>query len=42
MATYLLRNVDDTLWRQAKVKAAREGVSLRTLILELLRAWLAA
>lgn len=38
--TYLLRGIDPELWRRVKSKAAREGVSLRDLILRLLRSYL--
>ena len=40
MATYLLRGIDDDLWRRVKSKAALEGISIRALLEELLRAWL--
>jgi hypothetical protein len=40
MGTYLLRDIDPDLWRRVKSKAALEGVSLKTLIERLLRAWL--
>lgn len=36
MAVYILRNIDDQLWRKVKVKAASEGKPLRAVILELL------
>lgn len=38
--TYLLRDVDPDLWKRVKSKAAREGISLRDLILRLLRSYL--
>lgn len=37
---YLLDYIPAALWRSAKAKAKREGVSMRTLILSLLRDWL--
>jgi len=40
MATYLLRGIDDDLWRRVKSKAALEGISIKALLEELLRAWL--
>jgi plasmid stability protein len=36
MADYPLRDVPDALWKQVKVKAAQDGKSIRTVILELL------
>ncbi len=32
MPSYLLRDIDEALWKRLKVKAAREGVSLRALL----------
>jgi plasmid stability protein len=40
MATINLRNVPDDLHRQAKARAAMEGVSLKQLILRLLAEYL--
>ncbi len=37
---YLLDKIPATLWRDVKAKAKREGVSVRALILGLLRGWL--
>lgn len=37
--TYLLRDIDDALWRRVKVKAAQEGIPIRDVILRLLKAW---
>jgi hypothetical protein len=37
---YLLDHIPPQLWRQVKQKAKREGVSVRTLILRLLKSWL--
>lgn len=31
MASYILRKLDEALWRQVKSKAAAEGVTLRAL-----------
>jgi hypothetical protein len=39
---YLLDDIPAGLWTDVKAKAKREGVSLRALILSLLRDWLAA
>ena len=36
MSTYLLRDIDPTLWQRVKVRAVTEGRSLRGLILWLL------
>ena len=37
---YLLDKIPATLWREAKAKAKREGVSMRALLLGFLRDWL--
>jgi predicted HicB family RNase H-like nuclease len=37
--SYLLRNIDQDLWRRVKSKAALEGVSVNALILRLLTEW---
>lgn len=34
--TYLLRDIPDTLWIRVKQRAARDGYTLRVLILKLL------
>ena len=34
---YLLRNVEDGLWRQVKARAALEGKDMREVIIEALR-----
>lgn len=39
MTAYLLRDIEPDLWRQVKAKAALEGITIRALIEELLRAW---
>lgn len=36
MATYILRKINDELWRKVKVKAASEGKPIRTVLLEFL------
>lgn len=36
---YLLDQIPAGLWTEVKLKAAREGISLRALILELLTEW---
>jgi hypothetical protein len=37
---YLLDKIPATLWRDVRAKAAREGVSIRALLLGMLREWL--
>jgi hypothetical protein len=37
---YLLDKIPAEMWRRARQKAKREGVSMRALILGLLRQWL--
>ena len=37
--TYLLRDIDDDLWARVKTRAARERISVRDVILRLLKAW---
>jgi plasmid stability protein len=39
--TYLLRDIDPELWTRVKVRAAREGVSMRAVLIRLLRAYVA-
>ncbi len=41
MASYILRHIDPELWKRVKSKAALEGISVKTLIERLLRAWVA-
>lgn len=36
MASFILRKVDDTLWKQFRERAQREGHTLRWIILELI------
>ncbi len=40
MGSYILRQIDEQLWRRVKSKAALEGVTLKALIERLLRDWL--
>jgi len=37
VVTYLLRNIPLDLWRKVKAKAALDGISVRDLILGMLR-----
>jgi len=39
-ARYLLDKIPPTFWSDVRAKAKREGVSLRALILGLLKGWL--
>ena len=39
---YLLDKIPATLWRVARAKAKREGVSMRALLLRLLQQWAAS
>lgn len=39
MPSFILRDIDPELWKKAKAKAALEGLSLKTVILELVAAW---
>ena len=36
---YLLDKIPATLWREAKAKSKRDGVSIRAVLLEALKAW---
>jgi predicted HicB family RNase H-like nuclease len=36
MADYILRGIDDKLWREVKAVAALQGVSIKDLIIKLL------
>lgn len=38
--SYLLRRIPSDLWLSARVKSTRKGVSMRLVILKLLRYWL--
>lgn len=37
--TYLLRDIDEAVWARAKARAQRDGLSLRMLLLLLIRAY---
>lgn len=39
MAAYIIRGIDDDLWKRVKSKAAAEGVSAKDVILHLLADW---
>jgi len=39
---YLLRNVEDSLWRQVKARAALEGKDMREVIIEALKNYVTA
>lgn len=41
MATYLLRNVPDALWERVKARAEADGFDARTVILMLLKHYVA-
>lgn len=41
MGSYILRKIDEDLWRRVKSKAALEGTTLKALIERLLAGWLA-
>lgn len=41
MASYILRGIDAELWRQVKSKAALTGLSVKAVIEQLLRGWIA-
>ena len=36
MSSYILRNIDPSLWARVKARSAAEGVPLRAIILKLL------
>ena len=36
---YLLRDIDPELWRQVKAKAALDGITVKALLLSLLKGW---
>jgi hypothetical protein len=42
MPSFILRNLDPEFWSRVQAKAAREGVTVKALILRLLTQWLAA
>lgn len=37
MTAYLLRQIDPSLWRAVKTKAAREGITIREVLLTALK-----
>ncbi len=37
MASYTIKNIDDNLWRKVKELAAMRGITIRQLIVDLLR-----
>ena len=39
MSAYILRNIDPALWDRVKLRAGRDGLPLRQVILLLLRAY---
>jgi hypothetical protein len=39
MSTYVLRQVDEALWRRFKSRAAAEGLPLKYLMLQLIEAY---
>jgi plasmid stability protein len=39
MAAYILRDIDDELWRKVKSKAAAHGMSAKDVMLKLLAEW---
>jgi PKD repeat protein len=42
MPSFILRNLNPEFWSQVQAKAARDGMTVKALILKLLTAWLAA
>lgn len=39
MASFVLRKIDDHLWKRVKVKAATEGVSIKSVLVSLIEGW---
>jgi predicted HicB family RNase H-like nuclease len=39
MASFVIRKIDESLWRRVKSKAALEGISLKDLVLGLIEAY---
>lgn len=39
MASYVLREIDDHLWKRIKTKAAAEGVSIKSVLVSLIEGW---
>ena len=40
MASYILRKIDTELWQAVREKASAHGINIKTLVEQLLRAWL--
>ncbi len=40
MSSYILRKIDDALWRRVKSEAALEGSSVKAVIERLLQQWI--
>ncbi len=40
VSTYIMRGLDPVFWRRVKMKAMSKGISVRTLVLRLLKVWL--
>ncbi len=39
MASFVLRKIDDGLWKRVKVKAATEGVTIKSVLVGLIEGW---
>jgi hypothetical protein len=39
MASFVIRHIDDSVWKQAKSKAALEGITMKQKIVDLIAAW---
>jgi plasmid stability protein len=39
MVSYILRNIDEDFWKRIKSKAALEGLSVKSVIINLLTDW---
>jgi hypothetical protein len=42
MASFILREIDDNLWKQVKSKAAAEGITLKELVTSLIKDYVKA
>jgi predicted DNA binding CopG/RHH family protein len=42
MASFILREIDDSLWKKVKSKAAAEGITLKELVTSLIEEWVKA
>jgi hypothetical protein len=42
MPSFILRHIDEAFWKRVKSKAAAEGITIKTLILNLLKNWVDA